>query len=399
MNEKETEIQTAIQQAIKNVDSLMPRMEKCENVAGDVAGCRTDLDNLKKENESIRAELAAIQQANSAIPGAEKSAEPLSIGERFVNDARFVEFKKSMSDRKAAVRIELAAAPETTQASNSYSRTSFALPAAIGLVTDPRQVLNMESLFGHISVETNSYEFIKYGFTTTETATGPASVAEGAAKPESNFGGTINVGTIKTIAHWTKLTEQMIADNANIVSFINDDMKYQLDKVVDYQIIRGTGSSNQMKGLNQSGNYHDYITGAGIATGDTVIDLILKVKANMESAGVRNVSLLLNPADWVKVLTAKNVNKDYLVPGIVDIPMQRIWGVPVILNANVQSGKFHMGNFYEGAKIIERQSFAIEMDREGDDFTKNLMTLRAERRLDLAVVQPKSLCYGDFSVS
>lgn len=79
--------------------------------------------------------------------------------------------------------------------------------------------------------------------------------------------------------------------------------------------------------------------------------------------------------------------------------MQRIWGVPVILNANVQSGKFHMGNFYQGGKIIERSGVALEMDREQDDFTKNLVTLRAERRLDFAVVQPKALCYGDFSTS
>ena len=397
MNENE-KLAQEIRSAMDNVNSLMPRMEKCENVAGDVAGCRSDIDSIKKENESIRKELSAIQQANSAIPGSEKS-ESLSIGERFVNDERFIAFKKAMSDRKASVRIELAAAPATTQASNNYSRSAFALPAEIGLVTDPRQVLNIESLFGHINVESNSYEFVRYAFATTETATGPASVAEGAAKPESNYGGTIHVGTIKTIAHWTKLTEQMIADNANIVSFINDDMKYQLDKVVDYQIIRGSGSSNQFSGLNKSGNYYDYITPAGIASGDTEIDLILKVKSAMESAGVRNVSLLLNPADWAKVLTAKNVNKDYLIPGIVDIPMQRIWGVPVILNANVQSGKFHMGNFFEGGKIIERQGFALEMDRENDDFTKNLMTLRAERRLDFAVVQPKSLCYGDFSVS
>ena len=353
----------------------------------------SDLENTIK---SLQKEVQALQQtkAQSVITTDNK----MDYGSRFVASNEFKAFKSALRDRNASVRLELSAAPETTQASNSATRTSLAQPYEAGIVTDPRQVLAIESLFGKINIDVNAYQYIKYGFTTTETATGPAVVSEGSAKPESNYSGTIETGTIKTLAHWTKMTEQMIADNGNIVTFINDDMQYQLNKVIDAQIVNGTGSG-QLKGLSASGNYTDYITGAGIDTGDTVIDLILKVKTKMEAANIRNISLLLNPVDWCKVLCSKNVNKDYLIPGIVDIPQQRIWGVPVILSGSVTSGKFHMGNFYEGGKIFERQGVTVEMARSGDDFEKNLMTLRVERRMDFAVVQPKALAYGDFSVS
>lgn len=345
---------------------------------------------------SMEKELSALQQTAAAIPAAAAPA-ARTFGEAFVADKAFQEFKKTIAgDRRASFRKELAAAPETTQASNSASRTSLAAPTELGMVTDPRQVLNIESLFGHLTVGGSAYQYVKYGFKTTETATGPALVAEGAAKPESNYGGSIQTGTIQTVAHWTKMTEQMIADDANIVAFINQDMQYQLNKLVDYQIVRGTGSG-QLKGLNQSDNYTDYITGSGFDTGDTVIDLVLKVKSKMEAANITNIALLLNPVDWCKVLCSKNVNKDYLIPGIVDIPTQRIWGIPVILSGNVEAGKFHMGDFFAGGKVIERSGIAVEMDREGDDFTKNLMTLRVERRLDFAVVQPKCLAYGTFA--
>lgn len=353
----------------------------------------SDLENTIK---SLQKEVQALQQtkAQSVITTDNKT----DYGSRFVNSNEFKAFKSALRDRNASIRLELTAAPETTQASNSATRTSLAQPYEAGIVTDPRQVLAIESLFGKINIDVNAYQYIKYGFTTTETATGPAVVSEGSAKPESNYSGSIETGTIKTLAHWTKMTEQMIADNGNIVTFINDDMQYQLNKVIDAQIVNGTGSG-QLKGLSASGNYTDYITGAGIDTGDTVIDLILKVKTKMEAANIRNISLLLNPVDWCKVLCSKNVNKDYLIPGIVDIPQQRIWGVPVILSGSVTSGKFHMGNFYEGGKIFERQGVTVEMARSGDDFEKNLMTLRVERRMDFAVVQPKALAYGDFSVS
>lgn len=359
-------------------------------------GSQNSVSELENTIKSLQKEVQALQQtkAQSVITTDNK----MDYGSRFVNSNEFKAFKSALRDRNASVRLELSAAPETTQASNSATRTSLAQPYEAGIVTDPRQVLAIESLFGKINIDVNAYQYIKYGFVTTQTATGPAVVSEGSAKPESNYSGTIETGTIKTLAHWTKMTEQMIADNSNIVTFINDDMQYQLDKVIDAQIVNGTGSG-QLKGLSASGNYTDYITGAGIDTDDTVIDLILKVKTKMEAANIRNISLLLNPVDWCKVLCSKNVNKDYLIPGIVDIPLQRIWGVPVILSGSVTSGKFHMGNFYEGGKIFERQGVTVEMARSGDDFEKNLMTLRVERRMDFAVVQPKALAYGDFSVS
>lgn len=380
------------------VKSIAEVGEMVKGNAETVKGINETVSGLKADNEAIHKELAALQQ-NQSAPEATK-AEATDAGTMFVKSAGYEDFKNSYrGNRNANYRYEMkAAAPETTQASNSYSRTAFALPASLGLVSDPRQVLNIANLFGRIQINTNSYEFVRYNYKTTLTATGPASVAEGAAKPESNYGGTIQTGTIKTLATWTKLTEQMIADNANIVSFINDDLPYQLDKVIEYQILRGSGSNGEFSGLNQSGNFTDYITGMQFDNDDTVIDLVLRVKSAMEAAGVTGVMLLLNPADWCKVLTAKNVNKDYLIPGIVDIPTKTIWGVPVVTNPFVEAGKFYLGNFAEAGKIVEREDLAIEMDREQDDFTKNLMTLRVERRLDFAVMQPKAVCYGNFTI-
>ncbi len=390
MDEKEN----LIAEAVKNIAEVG---EMVKGNAETVKGITETVNGLKNDNEAIRRELMALQQSNSTV---ETKSEPMDAGTQFVKSADYHEFlTRAKKDKNASYRFDIkAAAPETTQASNSYSRTAFALPGHLGLVTDPRQALNIADLFGRIQIASNSYEFIRYAYKTTETATGPAPVAEGAAKPESNYGGTIQTGTIKTMATWTKLTEQMIADDSNIVNFINDDMPYQLAKVIEYQILRGDGSSGNFSGLNQSGNYHNYISGITFESDDTVIDLVLRVKSAMEAAGVTNVMLLLNPSDWCKVLTAKNVNKDYLIPGIVDVPSKTIWGVPVVTNPFVEAGKFYLGNFAEAGKIVEREDLSIEMDREQDDFTKNLMTLRVERRLDFAVMQPKAVCYGNFAI-
>lgn len=396
-DEKENQLDGLLktaENAQKALDDYKAQLEGCNKTMADY---KSQLDGVKADNEKMRKELFALQQGAAAPVAGTASAK--TAGERFAASQEYQAFKSQIAgNRHASFKLDLAAAPETTQASNSVSRTTFAPPAELGIVTDPRQVLALESLFGHVFINSSAYQYVKYGYVTTETATGPAVTAEAAAKPEANYSGTIVNGAVSTIAGWTKVTEQMLQDDANLVSFINDDLAYQLNLVIDHQIAQGTGSG-QLKGLNQSGNYTDYITPAGLESGDTVIDLILKVKGAMEAAAITNIAVLLNPQDWVEVLGVKNVNKDYIVPGILDLPAQRIWGTPVILSSSVQKGKFHMGNFALGAKIIERAGLSVEMDREGDDFTKNLMTIRAERRLDLAVVQPKALAYGNFAAT
>lgn len=392
MDEKENMLAEAVK-------SLADVGEMVKSNVEAVKGINETVSSLKADNEAIHKELAALQQ-NQSAPEATK-AEATDAGTMFVKSAGFEEFRKSYrGNRNANYRFEVkTAVPATTQADNTASHGSFTPPVNIGVVTDPRSVINIRPLFGTMAVEGSSYEFIRYGYRTTLTATGPAFTAEGNKKPEANYGGTIIAGTVKTLPVWTKLTEQMIADNANIVQVINDDLPYQLDKVIDYQILRGDGTGVNLKGLNQSGNYTDYLNGVVWGNTDTVIDLVLTVKGKMEAAGIRNLILVLNSEDWTKVLKSKNVNKDYLIPGIVDIPTQRIWGVPVVLNENVESGKFYMGNFAEAGKIIERSGLQIEMARSDDDFERNLMTLRVERRLDFVVMQPKAVCYGDFAIS
>ena len=389
----------ALNQVLENVTKvgqLVAGLDKSQNeTAATVSKLNEALKAATDKQDSLQRELAALQQ-RLAAPAAATNEAAKSLGEKFVSAKGFEEFKKSIAgNRHANFRLELAANPVTTQASNSATRTTLARPAELGLVTDPRAVLNIESLFPHISIDSGSYQYVKVGRSPTLTATGPAVTAEGNAKPESNYSGAIETGTIKTVATWIKMTEQMIADNNNIVTYINDDLRAQVNEKIESEIVKGTGSG-ELKGITASGNYTDYTSAADLQTGDTVIDIIIKIKSAMEAANIRNLVLLLNSKNWCKVLTAKNANKDYLLPGIVDIPAQRIWGVPVVLNGNVPDDKFIMGNFAQAGKVIERSALAVEMDRTGDDFEKNLMTLRMERRLDFAIMQPKAITYGDF---
>lgn len=394
------EIMTAVKSVGSRIDDLDNSQKSAsENVSNIEKALVERLETLEKAQADIKSDVFDCLQKSVKVNGNSKMENvSKDIGSQFVSNEAFKAMKSSLG-RHSSVRVELTASPIGTTASNSVSVNTFASPYNAGVVTDPRAVLNIESLFGKLNVSGSSFTYTHLNDTisTSDTATGPAVVGEGASKPETAYEGQVYLGKIETIAHWTKVTEQLIADDANIVALINNDMQYQVNKLVDKQLLVGTGVG-ELGGLANSGNYTDYNTLAGLASGDSLIDVVRKVRFAMNANNIDNLTLILNPMDWCAVLGTKNANRDYLIPGIVDLAGQRIYGIPVVLNAGVTSGKYFMGDFFQGAKIFERSGIAVEMDREQDDFTKNLMTLRVERRLGFAVMQPKAIAYGDFAV-
>ena len=63
------------------------------------------------------------------------------------------------------------------------------------------------------------------------------------------------------------------------------------------------------------------------------------------------------------------------------------------------TGKFIIGDLQLGATIYDRQAIQVAMtESDGDDFKKNLITIRVERRLAFAVEQPLSIGGGDFTL-
>lgn len=400
---KAVEQPTMEQLSASIVEKLGQFKEENANLKAEFSDKVADLTAKLSDSEAKVTELtdkiANFSNKNKFMGVPSMDIELKDNGSRFAQSEEYKTFKSNLNNKNASVRVELAATPIGTTTSNSISVNTFSSPVNAGIVTDPKAVLNIEQLFGKIAVNSSSFEYTLLNDinSSTATASGPGVVAEGEDKPETAYAGQKYLGKVETIAHWTKLTEQLVADNSNVVSLINEDMVYKVNKLIDRQLLNGTGSS-QLGGLSKTGNYTDYNTLAGLATGDTLIDVVRKVRFAMNAASIDNLTLILNPMDWCAVLGTKNANKDYLIPGIVDLAGQRIYGIPVVLNSGVTQGKYFMGDFYNGAKIFERAGIAVEMDREGADFTKNLITLRVERRLGFAVMQPKAIAYGDFAV-
>lgn len=382
---------------LKSLDEVGAKIDEIDaDGKASVAAVKEEMKKLGEEQVKFARELAALQQA-SADGAAESDNRVKSIGEKFTESANYKAFSANTRDVRGARHIvsTKSDSPTPSVVSPAISRNTIASPYQVqGIWGAPEQQLIVENLIPHIPVSSSAVEYLKHtGFTNNAGV-----VAEGAAKAESTFEFDLATANVVTIAHWTKITEQLAADAPAVTAYINAKMMYGLQLKVDNQIISGTGTSTQLGGFLKSGNHTDYSSAVTIPTGANLMDFALLIKTKLDTLGYPPKVLLLNPADWAGLALLKDTQKRYLLGGPAGVTTKSLWGLPVETTASVPSGKYIMADFALGSTIYDRQEVALEIDREGDDFRKNLLTIRVERRLGLGVEDAAAIAGGDWSL-
>ena len=384
---------------LKSLDEVGAKINEIDaDGKASVAAVKEEMKKLGEEQVKFARELAALQQA-SADGAAESDNRVKSIGEKFTESANYKAFSANTRDVRGARHIvsTKSDSPTPSTVSPAINRNTIAAPYQLaGIWGAPEQQLIVENLIPHIPVSTSAVEYLKHtGFTNNAGV-----VAEGAAKAESTFEFDLATANVVTIAHWTKITEQLAADAPAVTAYINAKMLYGLQLKVDNQIISGTGTSTQLGGFLKSGNHTDYSSAISsqIPTGANLMDFALLIKTHLDSLAYPPKVLLLNPKDWADIALLKDSQKRYLLGGPAGITQKSLWGLPVETSASVPSGKYIMADFALGSTIYDRQEVALEIDREGDDFRKNLLTIRVERRLGLGVEDAAAIAGGDWSL-
>ena len=104
---------------------------------------------------------------------------------------------------------------------------------------------------------------------------------------------------------------------------------------------------------------------------------------------------VLHPTDWAKIELLKDSTQRYLIGSPLGSVTPHLWGLPVVATPAIQATKFLTGAFKLGAQIFDRMAIEVVISTENeDDFVKNLVTIRCEERLALAVYRPAAFITG-----
>jgi len=169
---------------------------------------------------------------------------------------------------------------------------------------------------------------------------------------------------------------------------------------VETQLAVGDGTAPNISGIFDSGNFtaHGY---ANANLGSTLKKLVMirLIIGDLWAAGYPADAILLNPADWATMenelmITAAGqarVNVD-------EAGNARLFGVPVIPAIGVAADTVAVGAFRQACVIHNREGVMVDLsESDTDNFIKNLVTIRAERRLALAVEIPAAIRAGDLT--
>lgn len=338
---------------------------------------------------ALAASLTEIEQSVSERLKASAPMPAGSIGQIVVNSAEYkaVAPKPGFSP-ESGFKLRVEANTITGQTGSPATSDSTLVPAdrQPGIVPGAFRSLRIADLLVTVPTVSNSWEFTRENVWTNNAA----ETAEAAAKPESVLTFEQLSVPVRTIAHFIKASNQILADAPALRAYIDNRLRYGVEYRLDAQLLNGDGAGQNISGMTNSGNYTAFTP----ATGDTAIDSLNRAKYAIIAADWAPTGIVMNPADWGAIERLKTDDKAYLVGNPFGTIVPTMWGLPVVVSNAMASGKFLMADFTTSYEHISRMSTVVDIGFVNDDFTKNLVTIRAERRDALATIRPASTRYG-----
>jgi HK97 family phage major capsid protein len=376
--------------AIEGVEGKLAEMSKKAEAEFAAMGkvsedTKTAIDTLGIEQRTLAERLLKLEQ-KATSQGDGKGAGLSSWGAQFVGAESFKAFASGQT-QKARVEVKNTL---------TGSATTVAPDRKPGIVPGLAQPLTLESFLPSLPTSGNAIEFVRENVFTNNAA----ETAEGAQKPESSITFQLVNQPVSTVAHWLKISRQLAADNAALAAYVDTRLTYGLNLRVELQLVSGDGAGANINGFMAAGNYtaHGY---ANAALGATLKRLVLirKMIADCWIAGAPADGIVLNPVDWA------NIEIDLITTGagqnlysVNEAGQPRLFGLPVIQSIGMAADTVAVGAFAQGLTKYDREGVVVEMsESDGDNFTRNLITVRAERRLALANERPAVIRAGDLT--
>lgn len=369
-----------------------------KSAAGD-NDARDRLVDINAELKSLDARLVAeageAARLGGGSPVAAKSAPTLgdhfvkSVGDSLLDlrsrpgsTVTVPEFRAEGDGEGDTVATVTTAGDALTPILTDYDRT---------IVKPKRQRPVIADLLGTGTVSGNAISYFVEGADYGDFAT----VAEGATKPQLSFDNPSAVtDPIRKIAGWIKVTDEFLEDLPFLKSEIDNRLMYKLAMFEEAQLFRGDGAGTNIQGLlNRDGVQLETATDA-----DDLPDAIFRAITKVSTAtDLTADGIVINPADYQNMRLMRDGNGQYYGGGFFTGPygnggfsaFQPIWGLTPVVSPVAEVGKPVVGAFGLGATVYRKGGVRVAATSSNqDDFINNLVTIRAEERIGLAVRVP-----------
>jgi HK97 family phage major capsid protein len=382
-----------ILKALEQVEAKMNTMsDKASAEIKDLGKVSTDtktaIDNIGIEQRTLADRLLQLEQKGGAQDDQVKADE--SWGAQFVKDAGYLDFQKKTNRGSCGLEVKNTV---TNAIANTYSERRP------GIVEGAFRVFTIEDLLVTIPTSSNAIDWVRENVFTNSAA----EAAEGVQIGQSSITFTPGTMPVQNVPHFVKITRQLAMDNASLAAYINRRMIYGVNLRVENQLVAGNGTTPNLSGLTNAGNFtaHGYTAASLTALNlspTNRFDLIGKMIGDCALADYPADVVIMNTADWWTLRLTKDAQGRYILgdPGSAVPPV--LFGLPVVASNAMPSDNVWVGSLAQAATLHNREGVVLDLsDSDENNFQLGLVSVRAMRRLALTVEKPAAARYGDLT--
>jgi HK97 family phage major capsid protein len=267
-----------------------------------------------------------------------------------------------------------------------------------GITPEARQVLKVRDVLTARPTTMQVVDFIKV----SSPMSIASPVAEASLKPENSLSFSSVSEKVRLLATWIPATKQVLDDFVELMSCIQSALPYYVNLEEEVQLLAGDDTGENLHGLlTQAASFNSALlpTAAhGWNKIDVIATAIRQINASKE---IDPTFVILHPNDWWDIRLSKDGFGRYILGDPQSLVRPNIFGLDVVVTTSIAQGTFLVGSGSPvAAEIRDRMGMQVEISTEHSDyFVRNLVAIRAEKRLALITKRVNSFITGTFTTS
>jgi HK97 family phage major capsid protein len=222
----------------------------------------------------------------------------------------------------------------------------------------------------------------------TPTSDGLASLTnEGVQYGEAQLALTERQEPVRKVAVWLPVTDEQFEDEPRARDYVNNRLPYMVRAKLDSQLLTGSGTAPQMKGVENVVGVQTQSLGS-----DSIPDAVYKAARKIRSDGFAEPNVIfVAPSRWESVRLLKTADGVYIwghpsMPGPFTM-----WGIPVVETTAGTESKITLGDFANFSELAMKRGLDVQVtNSHGSLFIEGKLAIRADLRAAACFYRPKA---------
>lgn len=367
---------------------------------------RERLAAMQTEADAARAQIKAADAAKSLLDDLGVDTDDvdpadvshfLGLGDAFVKSEAFTRFRKAHPSgvgEGTPLEIKTGRIASLGQYFGAKATIFTGLDrnqpqrlAPVDLINRPR--LTLLDLITKGTMSSSSVEYLQIIAVTRNAGI----VAEGELKPTSDLTTALADAKAYTYADGFDITNQALADDGFTATWMQAELPYSLDTVIEDKILNGSGAAGQPRGI---------LATSGVLQQSFATDMVTTVRKGITQVTRRGgtvQAVVMSPEDDEAWDLLKDGNDRYYGQGPFGVGPNTAWGRPRVVSEKVPVGTAILGDFRTVA-LLDREGLSILAFNQHKDYAQRNMTyVRAELRAGQAIFRPARLTVCDLTAA